>query len=86
MKKNLKFDISFCASGTIRQTVELFSGVKLTAEQIQKGLKSGKYATSAQDGGSFLIVGKNFESIGRVTSIDNELEYTDYEVEDFDAK
>lgn len=80
MPASHEFEISFAVSGYVDQTVEI-TDLKLTAAQLQKGLKSGKFATTIQDGGEVIVV-KTGRVIGRVVSLDNNCEYEDYNVED----
>ena len=75
-----EFEISFCASGHITQTVEI-TDLKLTAEQLQRGLNSGKYVTTVQEDGTVDIT-KSGKKIGVVRNVDNELSYEDFTVED----
>jgi hypothetical protein len=77
--------IKFSASGTVSQLVDI-TDPSITIADIQKGLKEGTIATTIQEfhegclGGLVLLrIGTNWMTIGKVISVYNELEYTDYE-------
>lgn len=73
--------ISFLVQGHINQTISLNRGI--TPEQLVAGLNSGKYFTTVQENGDVILLDNGHESvIGKVTSVDNECSYTDFELRD----
>ena len=71
--------ITFCVSGHVTQQIKwLVEGI--TEEELEAGLKSGKYATTLQEDGHVIDVNTN-ENIAIVVNVDNECGYDDYEVE-----
>jgi len=71
--------ISFLASGYIKQVIELSDDCGLTNKQIVEKLNDGTIVTTIQEGGTieFVLDGK---VIGAVAYVDNNLEYTDFEL------
>jgi hypothetical protein len=80
MKNAREIKISFCVSGHVSQTIRLLNSCELTPEEIVKGLNEGTIATTVYEGGKVDMVadGKN---IGEIIDLDNNLEYTDYDLE-----
>ena len=79
----MELQLRFSASGTIKQTVQLNAkGVALgiTPERLQAGLSSSEYVTTVQEGGTVEITATG-EVIGAVVSVDNEMEYGEFEVD-----
>lgn len=70
--------ISFTAQGHIYQTIKLLTE-KYTEQQIVDMLKSGEAYTTVQEKGNVEIISTG-EIIGIVTSVDNYLEYEDFEI------
>jgi hypothetical protein len=73
--------ITFSAQGTISQEISMLDE-SISSEALQKGLISGKYATTIQEGSTFVEEISTGKRIADILSIDNNLEYFDYEVED----
>jgi len=78
MAKNFK--ISFSGAGSVSQTIELVDGINLSREELQDGLRSGKYVTTIQEDGSVDVTATG-EVIAKVVYVNNELEYSDFDVE-----
>ena len=70
--------LSFSAMGHVKQTVTI-SKPGITQEDLIKGLNDGTISTSERKGGTVDITA-NGEIIGTVTSVDNNLEYSDFEL------
>ena len=94
MKKKQRFcSIGFNVQGYIEQTLEILDP-KLSGEDIVKLLREGKAATTIQEDGEVVLhdtmILKNsavtFKVIARVDSINNNLEYEEYETTDFDGR
>jgi hypothetical protein len=71
--------IRFDVAGSVTQTVRILDP-KISPEILQKLLRSGEAATTIQEGGNleYLLDGK---LIGVVENVDNDCEYSEYEVE-----
>jgi hypothetical protein len=80
MENAREIKISFCVAGSIKQTIRLLNSVKLTPDEIVQGLNDGSILTTIQEGGTveFLADGKK---IGEVVNVDNECEYTEFDLE-----
>lgn len=72
-------EIRVSAQGDFKQKVHIIDP-HLTIEDLQAGLNSGRFATSIQEGGVIEEVGTG-RIVGSVVSVDNRLEYSDFEVE-----
>lgn len=70
--------IEFSVSGNVKQEVTMFDDT-ITVEELEAGLKSGKFATTIQEDGKVVIV-EDQTPIGKVEWCDNECEYFDYNV------
>ena len=75
--------VTFSVQGWTSQSIKLNEQHKnLTPEQLQEGLRSGKFCTSIIEDAK-LIVTATGEEIGTVEDVDPDgLEYSDYEVEE----
>ena len=75
--------ISFCAIGHVNQRVKIHHPDWQDLDKVKAGLRDGTLATSVQDGGSIIIVNamSGYDTIGTVDDSDNNMEYTDFEVE-----
>lgn len=73
--------VTFSAQGTITQEISLIDE-SLTASDIQSGLNSGKYATTVQEGDTFIEEIGTGKRIASIVNVDNNLEYFDYEVDE----
>ena len=74
------FQIKFDVSGSVTQTV-VIQDKKITPEILQQLLISGEAVTTIQKSGTVEYL-KDGKIIGYVESVDNECEYSEYEVED----
>ena len=80
------FEIRFSAQGWVKQFVLVQPEFKsLTAEELQSMLNKGEAMTTVQEGGLVEIV-KDGKIIAAVDNVENEMEYTDFEVEVDDAE
>ncbi len=77
----MEIEISFCVQGHFTQTVKLKDDCKLTAQEIQEQLRSGTLVTTVQEDGT-LDITESGKAIGTVTDTTNELEYSDFDVEE----
>ena len=74
-------DISFLVQGHITQTIELPPDCNLTGDEIIEQLDSGKMLTTIQEGGDVIMVNsEGIDIVASVLNVDNELEYSDYEL------
>jgi hypothetical protein len=84
-----EFGITFEAQGYIHQTIEILDE-SYAPEDIVKGLKEGTMATTAQEGGEIIALTKGFDDKGefpvvaKVSYVDSELEYMEFELKDED--
>ena len=79
----MELQLTFSASGTIKQTVRLNAkavALGITPERLQAGLSSGEYVTTVQESGTVEITATG-EAIGAVVSVDNEMEYGEFVVD-----
>jgi hypothetical protein len=74
-----EFRISFDVSGTVEQTV-LITDPKMTEGKLDRGLRDGRIATTIQEGGQLIVV-KTGRVIGKVLSVENECEYSEFMAE-----
>jgi hypothetical protein len=70
--------VTFSVSGTITETIRI-TDPSITISKLQKMLKSGEAVTTIQEWGSVDITATGLV-IGTVEVVDNECEYTDFEV------
>jgi len=80
MSRNIK--ISFLAQGHVNQSIEIEDECKLSDEEIIAGLNSGGILTTIQEGHTLICFGlqSKMTVIGTIDNVDNNLEYTDFEV------
>jgi len=78
-KKPQEIEISFAARGYVKQNIVLLERCQLTPEQIIDGINKGTIVTTIQEHGRLEILSTG-EVLGHIQSIDNELEYSDYEL------
>lgn len=78
----MEVEVTFSVSGYVVQRVKLAEGV--TADQLQAALDSGEAWTTMERGGNVEVVGSGVV-LGRVESVNNECEYTDFSVESHDV-
>jgi len=77
-----KIEISFLVQGYVNQTIELVDSCELTSQEIVDGLDTpGKIVTTIQKNGEVIDFSKDIK-IGTVVSVDNHLEYSDFEDRD----
>ena len=74
-----EFRITFDVSGTVEQTV-VITDPKITEGRLDRLLNEGKVATTIQEGGQLMMV-KTGRVIGKVLTVDNECEYSEFMVE-----
>ena len=72
--------ITFHAQGRIKQDVTMVDE-SVSAQDLQAGLNDGTYMTTIESGETF-IEDINGKRIANIDYVSNELEYTDFEVED----
>lgn len=78
----MKASITFSANGYFTQEVEI-TKEGLTAQQLQEMLNAGKAWTTIDDSGEGKVeIVETGEIIGRVLSVDNNLDYDDFVVEE----
>jgi hypothetical protein len=75
-----EFEIFFSVQGYVTQTVEIVDP-KMTPAKLQTMLNNGKACTTIQEGGTVDITASG-KVIARVRFVDNNCEYSDFEVED----
>lgn len=80
MKNAREMKVSFCVSGHIVQTIRLHNSCELTPEEVVKGLQEGTIATTVRYGGEVDMVADG-KTIGVIIDLDNNLEYSDFELE-----
>ena len=76
--------IAFSAQGQVKQRVTLLK-TGVSAKELQDGLNSGRYVTTIQEGGEFsthIEETSTGEKVARIDDVNNELEYSDFEVEE----
>ncbi len=71
---NLRFDVT----GYVEQEITV-TDPNMTPEKLLKLLKEGKAATTIQENGTVDYIADGVV-IGTVTSVDNQCEYSDYEL------
>ena len=71
--------ISFYAAGNITQTISVEDDCTLSDEEIVQGLENGEVSTTMREGGT--VLDENSAVIGVVDNTDNNLEYTNFELE-----
>jgi hypothetical protein len=71
--------ITFNASGWVKQNVKIIDP-NVTADELEQMLKSGEAITTIQDDG-VIINAKDSHVIGVMEQVNNDCEYTDFEVE-----
>jgi hypothetical protein len=74
------FRIQFSAMGYVNQKV-LITRDGLTPQDLVEGLNDGKYQTTIQEKGSITETATG-EPVGQIISVDNRLEYTDFDLTD----
>ncbi len=75
-----EFSITFEVQGYVKQFVTMIDQ-RITLEQLQVGLRCGKYATTIQENG-YIIEVATMKNVARVTNVDNFCEYNEFEVEE----
>ena len=70
-------EITFSVFGFVKQVVQVSDKIK--PETLQKLLNSGKVLTSMREGGAISFA-KNRKWVGTVNNVDNECEYSEFEV------
>lgn len=74
-------EISFLVSGHVVQEIELRGEfITLSHQEVVRKLESGDFATTVQDGGNIVRV-NDMAVVGRVVSVENHLEYTEFSPE-----
>jgi hypothetical protein len=71
--------VSFGVSGYVVQTVEILKK-DMTAEQLYKGLCRGELITTIHGESSFIET-LSGEKVAQIEAVDNQVEYTDFDVE-----
>lgn len=80
----MKVEIRFSVQGYIKQVVEITKD-GYTPERIQEELNKGILVTTVQEDGTMDVTASG-EVVGKVASVDNNLEYDDFEVEESDEE
>lgn len=79
-----EYEVKFSATGWIRQRIQIVD-CNLSPDEVQAMLNDGRLITTVQEGGEVLIQGGGelgpLHTVGKVISVDNNMEYTDFEVE-----
>jgi hypothetical protein len=78
MPKNKTVKITFGVEGTVTQEVTI-TDPKITPAKLRKMLLTGVAATTMQENGTVEII-RSGKVIGKVTYVDNECSYVDFEV------
>jgi hypothetical protein len=83
-----KIIINFYIQSYVKQRVSLHGDVELTPQQLQDLLSSGKVVTTIQEDGDVILLSADEKEsdtvgkqIGTVIEVDNECEYSEFEVE-----
>ena len=78
----MQIEVVFSVHGWVKQTIALNDkGKELGVDKIQEMLNNGSLATTVQEDGTLDITSSG-EVVGNITSIDNNLEYEDFEIEE----
>ena len=77
---NRTITVSFEAQGVVKQRVVLKRNI--SAAELESGLESRKYVTTIQENHGTIEVLATGEIIAEIQSVDNELEYSDFKVEE----
>ena len=73
-------EVSFCASGHVKQIVQITDPEWIDHKKVEAGFKNGNLATSIQEGDGEVIIVLTQKVIGKVILVTNCLSYEDFEV------